>query len=147
MRYRSIPVLALLAVTGALAAGCSSSASPSPSSTSATTGSAPAPSESATGAGTGGSTLSAADCAVVKPIAAGAITTLAPLQTESASAAAGTLNQFVGQLGAAQGKVSSPQAKSDIGALITALSQAGSNSTASQTAITTALAKLGSDCP
>lgn len=152
MRYRTIPALALLAATGALAAGCSSSASPSPSSSSGTTAPASTPSApaAATGTGpstsTGGGSLSAADCAVIKPIAAGAITTLAPLQTAAASSAANTVSQFIVQLSGAQNKVSSPQAKADLGALITALREATSNSTASQTAITTAITKLASDC-
>jgi flagellin-like hook-associated protein FlgL len=91
--------------------------------------------------------LPAADCAIIKPIAAGALATLAPMQTAAATAAASALGDYLTQLNTALSHLTSTRAKSDLGAFITALSHASSTSTASQTAITAALDKLGADCP
>jgi hypothetical protein len=136
MRYRTISALVILALAGSLEAGCSSSASPSssPSST------PPAATTSAAAAA-----LPAADCAVIKPIAAGALATLAPLQTEATSAAATALGQYLTELNTDLAKLTSAQGKADLGAFISALSKPSSAST--QAAVSAALAKLGTDCP
>ena len=145
MRYRTIPALAALALTGSLLAGCSSSsttASAGSSSASAPTSSAPAVSASASSVG---DALPAADCAVVKPIASGAITTLVSIQGKSSTAAASAMGSYVTQLDKALAQLTSAQAKTDLQGYVTALHQA--ESTGSQTAVTPALGKLTADCP
>lgn len=137
MRYRTTPALVLLALTGSLAAGCSSSSRSAPPS------SAPSPTTaaaSASASGAGGA-LPAADCAVIKPIAGTAITTLTPMQTMPTPSAAAAMGQYVGQLNSALAKLTSAQAKTDLGAFISALG------TSNSTTITSALGKLGADCP
>lgn len=146
MRYRTITATALLALSGSLvAAGCSSSTA-TPSSSTSPTPTAPTVVASSTSS-SGGVALPAADCAVIKPLAASAIAKLAPLQTESSSAAATALSAFIGQLNQAASQLTSAQAKADLGAFVSALSQATSNSTTSQNAIVSALQKLSADCP
>lgn len=147
MRYRTITATALLALSGSLvAAGCSSSTA-TPSSSTSPTSAAPTTAASSTSSASGGVALPAKDCQIIKPIANGAIATLAPMQTESSSAAASAVGAFIAQLSQVQTQLTSPQAKADLGALITALSKATTNSTAAQNSILSALQKLGSDCP
>ena len=144
MRYRTIPALAVLALTGSLLAGCSSSATPSAGPSSAPPASTQAATATATTASAGGA-VPAADCAVIKPIASGAIATLVPIQSESSTAAASAMGKYLTQLNKSLAQLASAQAKTDLQAFITALSQA--KSAASQTAVTTALGKLTADCP
>ncbi len=147
MRYPTITATALLALSGSLvAAGCISSTA-TPSSSTSPTPTAPTVVASSTSSSSGGVALPAADCAVIKPLAASAIATLAPMQTESSSAAAAALSAFIGQLNQAASQLTSAQAKADLGAFVSALSQATSNSTTSQNAIVSALQKLSTDCP
>lgn len=141
MHNRQAPIGAALIVASLLIAGCGSS---SETLAEATATPATSPATSAPPSSTAG-VLPAADCAIIKPIAAGAFTTLAPLQTESKSAAAATMTKYLKKLGTALGKLTSPQAKTDLTALISALKQANSPSSAS--AITVAVGKLGTDCP
>jgi flagellin-like hook-associated protein FlgL len=148
MRHRTIPALALLALAGSLAAGCSSSTA-TPSSA-ATVPSSPAAATSAaasavTSAVASAAALPATDCAVIKPISAGAIATLVPIQSDSQTAAAAAMGKYLSQLDTALGQLTSAQAKTDLGAFISALSHA--SSTASQAQVTAALGKLGTDCP
>lgn len=139
MRQRSrhaLPVLALLALAGSLTAGCGSSSNAAANSTT----SSPAAATSAAAS----DALSAADCAVIKPIAANAATSLAPLQTESASAAAAGMASYITQLNAALAKVTSAQGKADLGAFIADLKTASASNAAK---IQAAMVKLGADCP
>ncbi len=137
MRYRAIPALVLLALTGSLAAGCSSSSTSTPPSSS----SSPTTAAASVSASSAAAALPAADCAVIKPIAGSAITTLTPLQTMPTPSAAAAMGQYIGQLNTALSKVTSAQAKTDLGAFISALTSANT------TSVTSALGKLGADCP
>ena len=141
MRQRSrsvIPGLVVLALAGSLAAGCGSSGSPAANSSTAASTAASSAAAAATDA------LPAADCAVIKPIAANAATTLAPVQTEASAAAATTMTNYITQLSEALAKVTSTQGKTDLGAFITDLKSA---SAANAAAIETAIQKLATDCP
>ena len=141
MRQRSrsvIPGLVVLALAGSLAAGCGSSSSPAANSSTAASTAASSAAAAATDA------LPAADCAVIKPIAANAATTLAPVQTEASAAAATTMTNYITQLSEALAKVTSTQGKTDLGAFITDLKSA---SAANAAAIETAIQKLATDCP
>lgn len=143
MRHRSrslIPSLALLALAGSLTAGCSSSTNTS--TTSPTTSAAAATSASASAMAT--DALPAADCAVIKPIATGAATTLAPVQTESTAAAATTMTNYITQLSEALAKVTSTQGKADLTSFITDLKSA---SASNATKISADIQKLATDCP
>ena len=138
MRHRSrrvVPRLALLALAGSLTAGCGSSGA---SSSTVTTSAAAATSAAASDA------LPAADCAVIKPIAANAATSLAPLQTEATAAAATTMANYLTQLGTALAQVTSAQGKADLGAFIDDLKSA---SAANASKIEAAIQQLGTDCP
>src|SRR5580692_2382939 len=95
----SLTVLAVLAVGGALIAGCSSSSSSSssapasaPAATTSAAASAPA---SSSAAATG---VSAADCTIISQISGSVINTLTPLQSESTSKAAAALKTYVATL-------------------------------------------------
>ena len=139
MRHRSrslIPGLALLALAGSLTAGCSSSSNTSASST--TSSAAAATSAAATDA------LPAADCAIIKPIASGAATTLAPVQTESTAAAATTMTTYITKLSEALAQLTSTQGKTDLTAFITDLKSASASNAAK---IEAAIQKLATDCP
>lgn len=140
MRQRSrsmISGLALLALAGSLTAGCSSSSSPA---NSGTTSASAATSAAASAA----DALPAADCAVIKPIAANAATSLAPVQTEPTATAAKTMTAYITQLSEALVHLTSAQAKADLGAFIADLKTA---SAATATKISTAIQKLATDCP
>jgi len=142
MRHRTIPALALLALAGSFAAGCSSStATPSSSATVSSSSAAAMTSSAAASA----AALPAADCAVIKPISTGAIATLVPIQSDSKTAAAAAMGKYLTQLNTALSQLTSAQAKTDLGAFISALSHA--SSTASQAQVTAALGKLSTDCP
>ena len=88
--------------------------------------------------------LPAADCAVIKPIATGAATTLAPVQTESTAAAATTMTNYITQLSEALAKVTSTQGKADLTSFITDLKSA---SASNATKISADIQKLATDCP
>src|ERR1700728_2246278 len=98
----SLTVLAVLAVGGALVAGCSSSSSSSssapasaPAATTSAAASAPTSSPAASAAATG---VSAADCKIIGSISGSVISTLTPLQREPTSNAAVALQAYVVQL-------------------------------------------------
>ena len=141
MRHRVIPGLAVLAaLTGSLVAGCGSAAkAPASSTTSPTTATTTVSASASTAAA-----LPAADCAVIKPIAAGAATSLAPVATEPSAAAATTMATYITQLSEALAKVTSTQGKADLGAFIEDLKTA---SAANAAAIQAAIQKLSTDCP
>ena len=133
-----IPGLAVLALAGSLAAGCSSSSSPA----STSSNSAAATSASASAAAT--DALPAADCAIIKPIAANAATSLAPVQTEPTAQAATTMATYITTLSEALANLTSTQGKADLGAFIDDLKSA---SAANADKIEAAIQKLATDCP
>lgn len=139
LRNRMLPTLALLALAGSLTAGCgSSSSSPASSSSSPAAGNAAATTSAASVA------LPAADCAVIKPIATGAAANLAPVQTEATAAAAATMTKYITQLSEGLPKLTSAQAKTDLGKFIADLKTA---SAANASAISADIQKLATDCP
>jgi hypothetical protein len=147
--------LTVIAVGGccAMLAACGSSASSS-ASAAASSGSAAVSSVVASASAAvssalaGASGVSAADCVIIKQVDSSAITTLAPLQTESAAQATAALKTYVTQLQADQAKLTSAQGKSVMSAWIAAVQKASTESTADATAtITGALGALGAACP
>ena len=132
-----IPGLVVLAMAGSLAAGCSSSSSPA----STASNSAAATSASASAAT---DALPAADCAIIKPIAADAATSLAPVQTEPTAQAATTMATYITTLSEALANLTSTQGKADLGAFIDDLKSA---SAANADKIEAAIQKLATDCP
>ena len=144
MRHRTIPALALLALAGSFAAGCSSSTA-TPSSAATVSSSSAAAAATSSSAAASAAALPAADCAIIKPISTGAIATLVPIQSDSKTAAAAAMGKYLTQLNTALSQLTSAQAKTDLGAFISALSHA--SSTASQAQVTAALGKLSTDCP
>jgi len=144
----SLTVLAVLAVGGALIAGCSSSSSSSssapasaPAATTSAAASAPA---SSSAAATG---VSAADCKIINPISSNVITTLAPLQSESTSKAAAALKAYVAKLTADEAKLTSPAGKAALGSFISAIQKALTETPSQATgALETAITNLGSAC-
>ena len=144
----SLTVVAVLAVGGALIAGCSSSSSSSssapasaPAATTSAAASAPA---SSSAAATG---VSAADCKIINPISSSVITTLAPLQSESTSKAAADLKAYVATLTADEAKLTSPAGKAALGSFISAIQKAMTETPSQATgALETAITNLGSAC-
>lgn len=136
----------MLAACGSSA---SSSASAAASSGSAAVSSVVASASAAVSSAlAGASGVSAADCVIIKQVDSSAITTLAPLQTESAAQATAALKTYVTQLQADQAKLTSAQGKSVMSAWIAAVQKASTESTADATAtITGALGALGAACP
>ena len=144
-RSTLISGLAVMALAGSLTAGCgSSSGAASSPATSPAASSAPATSTSASASAGTAAALPAADCAVIKPIATGAASALAPVATEPTAAAATTMANYVTQLDEALSHVTSAQGKADLSAFIADLKTA---SEASAAKIQTAIQKLVTDCP
>jgi hypothetical protein len=145
-RRPSLTVLAVLAASGVLIAGCTSSSSSSsstPTASVSTSASAPATSTAA-----GSSTKpSAADCTIISNISSGVITTLEPLESESPSKAAATLKAYLAKLSTQQAQLTSPAGKAAVASFVTALEKA-SNETAAQATpgLTTAIGNLASAC-
>ena len=147
----SLSVLAVLAVGGALIAGCSSSSS---SSSSAPASSAPAATTSAaattaasSAASGAASAVSAADCKIISPISAGVIKVLTPLQTESTSKAEAGIKAYIATLSTDEAKLTSPAGKAALGSFIAAFKKAETETTAqATTTVTTAIGNLGSAC-
>ena len=127
-RRSSLSVLAVLAASGALIAGCSSSSS---SSSSTPTASATSAAASATSASArrrpprprpaSSTKPSTADCATISSISSGVVTTLTPLQTESPAKAEAALKAYIAKLTTDQAKLTSPGGKAALGSFITAL--------------------------
>jgi len=144
----SLTVLAVLAVGGALIAGCSSSSSSSssapasaPAATTSAAASAPA---SSSAAATG---VSAADCTIISQISGSVISTLTPLQSESTSKAAAALKTYVATLTADEAKLTSAGGKAALGAFIAAVQKASTETPAEATSgLETAIGNLGSAC-
>jgi hypothetical protein len=144
-QLKSLTVLAL-AATGLLVAGCSSSSSSSSSTAAATTPAATTP--AATTPAVAAGPPSAADCTIIKPISASAVTNLLPLQSESKAKAAAGLKAYVATLVADEAKLTSAGGKAVIGAWATALTKSETESTSAATATVTAgLGSLGKACP
>jgi ammonium transporter, Amt family len=154
-QLKSLTVLAL-AAAGLLAIGCSSSSSSSSSTTAASspaasaTTAATSPAASSPAASSPAAAAakpSAADCKVIKPIAASAVAKLTPLQTESKAKAAAGMRTYITSLAAAEAKLTSVGGKKVIGGFITALEKSGTESTSKATAtVIAALGSLGSAC-
>jgi hypothetical protein len=155
-RRSSLSILAVLAASGALIAGCSSSSS-SPSSTptaaatsAAASVSAPATSASAPASSTAASSStkpSAADCVTINKISSGVVAVLAPLQTESTSKADVALKGYVALLTTQEATLTSPAGKAALGSFITAFGKAQTETQAqATTTVTTAIANLSSAC-
>jgi hypothetical protein len=155
-RRSSLTVLAVLAASGALIAGCTSSSSsssstPAPSSTSvpvsapATSASASAP-PSSTAAGSS-TKPSAADCVTINKISSGVVAVLEPLQTESTAKATAALKGYVALLTTQEATLTSPAGKAALGSFIAAFKKAETESTAqATTTVTTAIGNLASAC-
>ena len=140
----------LIAGIGFLAAGCSSSNSSSAASSpsAATTASSPAAAATSAAPTAAAGALPAADCAILKPISASAISKLTPLATEPKAKAAAALKSYIAQLETAEGKLTSAQAKADLTPLITGLEKSETETQAQSTpVITAALGKLAAACP
>lgn len=145
----SLTVVAVLAVGGALIAGCSSSSSssssapasaPAATTSAAATTAASSPAAAATG-------VSAADCKIINPISSSVITTLTPLQSESTTKAAADLKAYVAKLTADEAKLTSPAGKAALGSFISAIQKALTETPSQATgAIETAITNLGSAC-
>ena len=140
----------LIAGIGFLAAGCSSSNSSSAASSpsAATTASSPAAAATSAAPTAAAGALPAADCAILKPISASAISKLTPLATDPKAKSAAALKAYIAQLETAESKLTSAQAKADLMPLITGLEKSETETQAQSTpVITAALGKLGSACP
>jgi predicted component of type VI protein secretion system len=151
-RRSSLTVLAVLAASGALIAGCSSSSSsssstPTASATSAAASvSAPATSASSTAAGSS-TKPSAADCVTINKISSGVITTLTPLQTEPQAKAAVAIKAYLAKLTTEEATLTSPAGKAALGSFITALGKSLTETTSqATTTVTTAIGNLSSAC-
>ena len=147
----SLSALAVLAVGGALVAGCSSSSSsstsaPASSSAAATTAAATSAAASSPAAATTG--VSAADCKIISPISAGVISTLTPLQSESTSQAAAGIKAYAAKLTADEAKLTSAAGKAALASFIAALEKAQTESTSDATStITPAIGNHAAACP
>jgi hypothetical protein len=150
-RGSSLTVLAVLAASGALIAGCSSSSSSSSSTPSAAATSASAsvsaPATSASAAASSANKPSAADCVTINKISSGVISTLTPLQSESTTQAAATLKTYLAKLTTQEATLTSPGGKAALGSFISALQKASTETPAQATSgLTTAIGNLASAC-
>jgi hypothetical protein len=149
----SLTVVAVLAVGGALVAGCSSSSSSSSApatatATAATTSAAASGPASSPAASAAATAVSAADCKIISSISGSVISTLAPLQSEPTSKAAVTLKAYVVKLTADEAKLTSAGGKAALGSFIAAIQKASTETASQATAgLTTAIGNLGSACP
>ena len=140
-RRSSLSVLAVLAAGGALIAGCSSSSSSSSSTPTAATSAA-----GSTGASSSG-TPSMADCVIISKVSSNVLSTLSPLQNEPASKGEVALKAYIATLSADEAKLTSTRGKAALGAFVSALEKA-STETASTAAgsLTTAIGNLADAC-
>jgi trimeric autotransporter adhesin len=127
------------------AAAANSAASSAASAASSAASAIASAASSAAGAASG---ASAADCVIIKQVDSNAISTLAPLETDSTAQATAALKTYITQLQADQAKLTSAGGKSALSAYIAALQKASTESTAdATTTITSALGSLGAACP
>jgi threonine dehydratase len=157
-RPSSLSILAVLAASGALIAGCSSSSSssssaPTASATAATTSaSAPASATSASASATSttansSTKPSAADCVTINKISSGVVAVLAPLQTESTAKADAALQGYISLLTTQQATLTSPAGKAALGSFITAFKKAQTEpESQATTTVTTAIGNLAAEC-
>jgi hypothetical protein len=144
---RASAIAVLLTGIAFLAAGCSSSSAPSTASSSTTPASSPSSATTSATPTTAAGMLPAADCTILKPISASAISKLTPIATYPKAKAAAALKSYIAELETAEGKLTSAQAKADLTALITGLEKSETETQAQATpVITTALGKLGLAC-
>jgi hypothetical protein len=141
-------------VACAALAACSSSASSSSSSAaaSATATSAPpttsAPAATTAAASPGSAAISQADCTIIKQVDSSAITTLTPMQSESASKAAASMASYLTVLNTDEAKLTSAAGKAALGGWISDVKQSETESTATATTtILGGLTALGKACP
>jgi hypothetical protein len=138
-------VVALLAATGLLTVGCGGSSSnkaaksASPTMSSSAAAATPSPASIAA--------LPPADCAIIKPIGTQAISTLGPLQSKPKAAAAAGMKKYLTKLHTAESHLTSPKAKADLNALISALQNSAKDPAAAATLVPAAIGKLSTDCP
>ncbi len=124
----------------------SSAASVASSAASSAASEASSAASAAVSAATSG--VSAADCVIIKQVSGSAITTLAPLQSDTPAQATAALKTYVTQLQADQAKLTSAPGKSVLSAWTAAVQKASTESTAdATTTITGALAPLEAACP
>ena len=146
-RGSSLTVLAVLAASGALIAGCSSSGS---SSSSAPTAAATSASVSAPASSTAASSStkpSAADCVTINKISSGVVSTLTPLQTEPTSKATAGLKAYLAKLTTEEATLTSPAGKAALGSFITAPGKSMTETQAqAPTTLTSAIGNLSSAC-
>ena len=155
-RRSSLTVLAVLAASGALIAGCTSSSSSSSSTPTAAATSAPvsAPATSASASAPASSTAagssnkpSAADCVTLNKISSGVVAVLEPLQSESTAKATADLKGYVALLTTQAATLTSPAGKAALDSFIAAFKKAETEPTAqATTTVTTAIVNLGSAC-
>src|ERR1700722_362451 len=119
-RGSSLTVLAVLAASGALIAGCSSSSSSSSSTPTAAATSASVSAPASSTAASSSTKPSAADCVTINKISSGVISTLTPLQSESTSQAAATLKAYLAKLTTEDATLTSPGGKAALGSFISA---------------------------
>src|SRR5437879_5163932 len=86
-----------------------------------------------------------ADCAIIGPIANGAIGQLAPLQSEPPAQAQAGLTRYAASIRAQEGKLATPQGKADVEAFASVVQSA--HTQADGPHIVDALNKLHTDCP
>jgi hypothetical protein len=157
-QLKSLTVLAL-AAAGLLAAGCSSSSSSSSSVPAATSPAASAasgttstaaptlpPSPTASTPPVAAGPPSAADCKIIKPISASAISKLTPLSSEPKAKAIAGMNAYIATLTTAEATLT-PGGKKVIGDFITSLKKSQTESTSKATTVMiAALGSLGKAC-
>jgi hypothetical protein len=140
-------------VACAALAACSSSASSSSSSAAASATATSAPpttsaSAAATAASPGSAAISQADCTIIKQVDSSAITTLTPMQSESASKAAASMASYLTVLNTDEAKLTSAAGKAALGGWISDVKQSETESTATATTtILGGLTALGKACP
>jgi hypothetical protein len=151
--------LAVIAVGGccAMLAACGSSGSSSAASSassaassasSAVASAASAVASAASSAASAASGVSAADCVIIKQVDSSAISTLLPMESESASKAAADMATYQTQLEADAAKLTSAKGKTVMGDWIADTKKAATESTAdATTTITGGLAELAAACP
>jgi NitT/TauT family transport system substrate-binding protein len=144
----SLSALAVVAVGGALIAGCSSSSSSSSSAPASAAATSAAASPTASSAPSGTTTsISAADCKIINQVSGGVISTLTPLQSESTSKATASLKAYVATLNADEAKLTSAGGKAALGAFIAAVQKASTETVSQATSgLEGAIGNLGSAC-
>jgi hypothetical protein len=146
-RRSSLSILAVLAASGALIAGCSSSSSSSSSTPTAAPTSASASAPASSTAASSSTKPSAADCATISKISSGVVSTLLPLQSEPESKATVALEAYLAKLKTQEATLTSPGGKAALGSFVSALEKSMTETQAqATTTLTTAIGNLSSAC-